>query len=300
MSVVLWASCVGALPPCWPRLVSGVCDVGDSRSLTLPRANLWQVLFFSATIGDDDKDPDDVRLRTQLENSVGQQHVLCKAARKDVAGMTHLIAICNDGEEKKRVLAFLTSSHILAGSAIVFCKNKGNIGSDKVSVKSLEEMDNEERDKKGMPQLPEDESLEGVQVFHAGHDVTKQDRERMMRKFKANQARILVATDAVAKGIDVPNVTMVVQMELVKPQAAGKGFSWLKTQNKALDQFRHRAGRTARALQKGINVVLCTRDEQGLANEYMRLLQISGENVKVQPIDMRDASLKEWIKQAQI
>merc|ERR1719409_1627677 len=37
-----------------------------------------QVLFFSATIGDDENDPDDRRLRQQLVQCVGPQHVLCK------------------------------------------------------------------------------------------------------------------------------------------------------------------------------------------------------------------------------
>jgi superfamily II DNA/RNA helicase len=31
-------------------------------------------------------------------------------------------------------------------------------------------------------------------------------------RFKENKARILISTDAAAKGIDVPNVTMVVQV----------------------------------------------------------------------------------------
>ena len=259
-----------------------------------------QVLFFSATIGDDDRDPDDVKLNRQLTDSVGALHVLCKAQRKDVAGMTHLIAVCRDGDEKKRLLAHLTSSAVLAGSAIVFCQSKKG----PVSVAGLEDMDNEERSKKGMGQLRDDEAqLEGVQVFHAGQEITKQDRERMMKRFKANEARILAATDSVAKGIDVPNVTMVVQMELVKSGRERGGFSWIATEKKALDQFRHRAGRTARALQKGINVVMCTHDERALAERYMHLLQIQGSNLRVMQVDhntTRDAAFDKFVKEAQL
>jgi superfamily II DNA/RNA helicase len=83
----------------------------------------------------------------------------------------------------------------------------------------------------------------------------------------------------------VPNVTMVVQMELVKAKTEREGFSWIDNQKKALDQFRHRSGRTARALQKGINIVLCTPDEENKAMEYMRILDIPETNRRVLRID---------------
>ena len=245
-----------------------------------------QVLFFSATIGDDENDPDDRRLRQQLVQCVGPQHVLCKAKRKDVAGMTHLITVCPDGRSKMKMLAYFLKDTILLGSAIVFCKNKRSNQKDPVSVTSLMDMDNGIRERRGQqPLAPSESTLDGVQEFHAGAEVTRDDRIRMMSRFRQNKARILVATDAVAKGIDVPNVTMVVQMELVKAKTEREGFSWIDNQKKALDQFRHRSGRTARALQKGINIVLCTPDEENKAMEYMRILDIPETNRRVLRID---------------
>ena len=53
-----------------------------------------QVLLFSATIGDDDSDPDDIRLNQQLKQCTGPEHVLCKAKNKDVAGMYMYVCVC--------------------------------------------------------------------------------------------------------------------------------------------------------------------------------------------------------------
>ena len=259
-----------------------------------------QTILFSATIGDDDRDPEDIRLNTALQELATRQHVLCKALRKDVAGMTHLIIRAPNDETKKKVLAYLMSDTVLLGSAIVFCKAKAGEG---CSVKGLMHMDTEIRLRERMGPLPDsDPCLTGVQEFHAGAEITRDQRIKMMSRFRENKARILVATDAVAKGIDVPNVTMVVQMELVKPATGRGGFSWLRTESKALDQFRHRSGRTARALQKGINVVMIHANEEELATKYMRVLGISQGNFKVVHVDESgrvDDSLRTFIEAAQ-
>ena len=64
-----------------------------------------------------------------------------------------------------------------------------------------------------------------------------------------------------------------------------------------------RRDRTARALQKGINVVMCTHDERALAERYMHLLQIQGSNLRVMQVDhntTRDAAFDKFVKEAQL
>lgn len=104
---------------------------------------------------------------------------------------------------------------VLIGSAIVFCKVKEK---QTISVKSLVLRDNDARRRLDVgPPLDGIlgvSLLAGVQEFTAGIDITREDRLRMMKKFRDNKARILIATDSVAKGIDVPNVTMVVHVSL--------------------------------------------------------------------------------------
>lgn len=171
-----------------------------------------------------------------------------------------------------------------------------------MSVQSLIQLDNDARKRLGQP--PKDgvlgiSLLSGVQEFTAGSEVTREQRLNMMRRFRDNKARVLIATDAVAKGIDVPNVTMVVQAEMCKHQKLPDGISWLRTQNKAIDQYRHRAGRTARSLQKGVSVSLITYDEEPLALEYARILNITGDHLKFAEGTLKD-EIKTFLQEAQI
>lgn len=66
-----------------------------------------QILLFSATIGDDQTDPDDLKLRNMIEQCVGKVHCVAKAESKDVAGMSHVFIKCENDEEKIKVLCWL-------------------------------------------------------------------------------------------------------------------------------------------------------------------------------------------------
>lgn len=59
-----------------------------------------------------------------------------------------------------------------------------------------------------------------------------------MSEFKKGNTKILIATDIAARGIDIPDVELVIQLS--------------PPQNK--EQFIHRAGRTGRAGKEGVNV----------------------------------------------
>jgi ATP-dependent RNA helicase RhlE len=70
-------------------------------------------------------------------------------------------------------------------------------------------------------------------------------RQRALNAFRGGQVRVLVATDIVARGIDVPGVTHVVNYDLPdEPEA-----------------YVHRIGRTGRNGADGIAITLCAPDE---------------------------------------
>jgi ATP-dependent RNA helicase RhlE len=71
-------------------------------------------------------------------------------------------------------------------------------------------------------------------------------RERALAAFKNGQAKILVATDIAARGIDVTGVSHVINFEL--PNVA--------------EQYVHRIGRTARAGAAGVAIAFCAEDER--------------------------------------
>jgi len=76
-------------------------------------------------------------------------------------------------------------------------------------------------------------------------DLLQIERDKVMRAFKNKKLQILVATDLAARGLDVENLSYVVHYQL--PDKA--------------DYFIHRSGRTARAGNKGLSLVLILKKE---------------------------------------
>ena len=80
-------------------------------------------------------------------------------------------------------------------------------------------------------------------------------REKALASFKAGNTRILVATDIAARGIDIDDVSHVVNYEL--PNVP--------------ESYVHRIGRTARAGRSGVAISLCDRDEVKLLRGIEKL-----------------------------
>ncbi len=77
-------------------------------------------------------------------------------------------------------------------------------------------------------------------------DLGQRDRERVLRDFRQGRARHLVATDVAARGLDVPEVDLVVHYQLPdQPEA-----------------YQHRSGRTARAGRSGTVAILAGGGEE--------------------------------------
>lgn len=75
-------------------------------------------------------------------------------------------------------------------------------------------------------------------ALHAKTD--KQIRKATIDRFKSGKIKLLVTSDLSARGLDIQGITHVIQMDLPSDN----------------DFFVHRAGRTARAGKKGINIVI--------------------------------------------
>lgn len=101
-------------------------------------------------------------------------------------------------------------------------------------------------------------------------DMTQKIRDKVMNKFRNGNISILVATDVAARGIDVANVSVVVNYDV--PQNP--------------EYYIHRIGRTARAGLSGYAFTLLTS-----ADEYYLKLIKDNYNVKIK--DKKMPSLKE-------
>lgn len=76
-------------------------------------------------------------------------------------------------------------------------------------------------------------------------DLTQAERDDIMYKFKSGETDILVATDIVSRGIDIDDISMVVNYDVPRD----------------VEDYVHRIGRTARAQRDGIALTLVTPDE---------------------------------------
>lgn len=84
-------------------------------------------------------------------------------------------------------------------------------------------------------------------------DMTTHQRKKALDALKLKQAVILVATDVVARGIDIPHVTHVINF----------------TPPESLESYVHRIGRTARHDKGGEAITLYTPDEEFQLNKIM-------------------------------
>lgn len=98
-------------------------------------------------------------------------------------------------------------------------------------------------------------------------DITQNHREVTLNRFKARKLSILVATDVAARGIDVNDLTHVVNYAI--PQEA--------------ESYVHRIGRTGRAGKEGTAITFMT------PSEYKKLLQIK----RITKTDIRKEKLPE-------
>ncbi len=88
-------------------------------------------------------------------------------------------------------------------------------------------------------------------------DLSQAQRDSVMDKFRKKNIQMLVATDVAARGLDVDNLTHVINHKLPDQ----------------IENYNHRSGRTGRAGNKGISVVLVNRKERGKLNPIERILK---------------------------
>lgn len=105
--------------------------------------------------------------------------------------------------------------------------------------------------------------------LHAKED--KQERKAAMDRFRSGKQKILITSDLAARGLDIPDISHIIQMDLPNDE----------------DFFVHRSGRTARAGKTGINVVIGDEYEM---NHYAQLEKKLG--ICVYPKEIRDGKVQ--------
>ncbi|HVV48491.1 MAG TPA: DEAD/DEAH box helicase [Polyangia bacterium] len=113
------------------------------------------------------------------------------------------------------------------------------------------------RTKRGANRIAEQLDRSGVRAEAIHGNKSQNARQRALEAFKSGEARVLVATDIAARGIDVDGITHVINFEIPDEP----------------ETYVHRIGRTARAGASGVALSFCAADERTALREIERLIQ---------------------------
>jgi ATP-dependent RNA helicase RhlE len=179
----------------------------------LPKAR--QSLFFSATMS-----PQVRKLAGELVTDPRQVTISPESPAVERINQKVMFV---EKSQKDAALVMLLKDHPEWNKVIVFTKMRH--GADRINKKLMRE------------EIPS-------AAIHS--DKTQNQRTRALDGFRSGRIRVLVATDIASRGIDVPDVSCVVNMELP-----------LETEN-----YVHRIGRTARAGESGAAISLVSGEER--------------------------------------
>jgi ATP-dependent RNA helicase DeaD len=104
------------------------------------------------------------------------------------------------------------------------------------------------RTRAGTGELAAELTARGFPAEMINGDLSQEAREQVLRRFRNGQITVLVATDVAARGLDIDNISHVINYDLPQDPEA----------------YVHRVGRTGRAGREGIAISLLTPREQWL------------------------------------
>ena len=191
-----------------------------------------QTLMFSATMPS--------KIRQLAQTILKNPKEISLSMSKPAAGVMQVAYLVHD-KDKTALITKLLNKEGLHG-VIVFSRTKRNV---KEIAKKLKKT--------------------GLQVEEMHSDLTQDAREEVMRQFRNKKINILVATDILARGIDIKELQLVLNFDV--PDEA--------------EDYVHRVGRTARADQSGMAITFITPSEQRKFAQIERLIET---NVLKQPV----------------
>ena len=152
----------------------------------------------------------------------------------------HKFILCDTNEKVFIILKFLNSVKLKRG--IIFCRTR--------------------KDAKDLASRLIDKNI-STDAIHG--DLLQKERDKVMRKFKRSLLSVIVATDIVARGIDVPDLAYVIHYQLPDKD----------------EYYTHRSGRTARAGKNGVSLALVSSYEMKKIRNYEKKLKIVFSKLKL-------------------
>ncbi|MDQ6971129.1 MAG: DEAD/DEAH box helicase, partial [Mariprofundaceae bacterium] len=200
-----------------------------------------QTLFFSATINDE--------IKKLAYSQVKSEAIRIQVSPKDriSKNVSHYVLFV-EMDDKRHFLSRFLEDHS-EGKVIVFVRTR---------VRA-------ERVAKAMARA-------GIEAISIHGEKDQAERTAAMQSFRTGDARILIATDVSARGIDVPDVDYVINYDLPE-----------KTEN-----YVHRVGRTGRGVNKGEAISFCSSEE--------KVLLAAIEDFISKPVEVMKVSKKGYLE----
>jgi ATP-dependent RNA helicase DDX21 len=171
-----------------------------------------QTLLFSATI------PSWVQntARKYLRSDIVKLDLVGKGTIRTATSVEHLAVSCSLRDRTVIIANMLQVYSGAHGRAIIFCETKRD--ADMLATSNAIRVE--------------------THVLHG--DIPQDKREMVLKGFRDGRYRCLIATDVAARGLDIPEVDLVIQCSPPKD----------------VDSYIHRSGRTGRAGRAGVSVLL--------------------------------------------
>ena len=113
------------------------------------------------------------------------------------------------------------------------------------------------RTKRDTQKVAEQLITDGYNAAALHGDLSQNQRDLVMKSFRKRQIQMLVATDVAARGIDVDDITHVINYQLPDE----------------IETYTHRSGRTGRAGKSGVSMVIVSKSEMRKTNAIEKKIQ---------------------------
>ncbi|MEO8774373.1 MAG: DEAD/DEAH box helicase [Gelidibacter sp.] len=199
-------------------------DITDILSHSPQDKNTW---LFSATMPKEVSNIAKKFMHSPVEITVGNKN-------ESTSTVSHEYYLVNS-RDRYQALKRLADAHPDIFS-VIFCRTKRD--TQKVAEQLIED---------------------GYSAGALHGDLSQNQRDMVMNSFRKNQIQMLVATDVAARGIDVDNITHVINYQLPDE----------------IETYTHRSGRTGRAGKTGVSIVIVSKSELRKIKSIERIINKS-------------------------
>ena len=188
-----------------------------------------QTLLFSATVP-----PAIAKLAQQFQRDAERISTISTTTQH--ADIEYRAALVAPSDGENAVINFLR--YYEAPNAIVFCNTRATVA-----------------------RLTTRLSNRGLSVVALSGELTQSERSNALQAMRNGQARVCVATDVAARGIDLPKLDLVIHAELPSSH----------------ETLLHRSGRTGRAGRKGVSALIVTPSSRKKAQRILKFAKLTAE-----------------------